>query len=43
MKMDKKVQGGRMRLVVPRAIGECFISADYSDAALQRTLAACFG
>ena len=43
MKMDKKVQGGRIRLVVPRAIGECFISADYSDAALQRTLAACFG
>jgi hypothetical protein len=28
---------------VPRAIGECFISADYSDAALQRTLAASFG
>jgi 3-dehydroquinate synthase len=43
MKMDKKVRGGRIRLVVPRAIGECFISADYSDAALQRTLAACFG
>jgi 3-dehydroquinate synthase len=43
MRMDKKVQAGRIRLVVPRAIGECFISADYSDAALQRTLAACFG
>ena len=43
MKMDKKVQGGRIRLVVPRAIGDCFISSDYSDAALQRTLAACFG
>jgi 3-dehydroquinate synthase len=43
MQMDKKVQGGRIRLVVPRAIGECFISADYSDAALQRTLAAYFG
>jgi 3-dehydroquinate synthase len=43
MKLDKKVRGGRIRLVVPRAIGECFISADYSDAALQRTLAACFG
>jgi 3-dehydroquinate synthase len=43
MKMDKKVQGGRIRFVVPRAIGDCFVSADYSDAALQRTLAACFG
>ena len=43
MKMDKKVKDGRIRLVVPRAIGECFISADYSDAALQRTLAAYFG
>jgi 3-dehydroquinate synthase len=43
MKMDKKVQGGRIRLVVPRSIGECFISVDYPDAALQRTLAACFG
>ena len=43
MKIDKKVQSGRMRFVVPRAIGDCFISADYSDAALQRTLAACFG
>jgi 3-dehydroquinate synthase len=43
MKIDKKVQGGRIRFVVPRAIGECFVSADYSDAALQRTLAACFG
>jgi 3-dehydroquinate synthase len=43
MRMDKKVQGGRMRFVVPRAIGDCLISADYSDAALQRTLAACFG
>ncbi len=43
MKMDKKVERGRIRLVVPRAIGECFISADYPDAALERTLAACFG
>jgi 3-dehydroquinate synthase len=43
MKMDKKVQGGRIRLVVPRAIGECFVSADYEDAALERTLAASFG
>jgi 3-dehydroquinate synthase len=43
MKMDKKVQAGRIRLVVPRAIGESFMSADYPDAALERTLAACFG
>jgi 3-dehydroquinate synthase len=43
MKMDKKVQGGRIRLILLRAIGECFVSADYPDAALKRTLAACFG
>lgn len=43
MRMDKKVQGGRIRLVVPRAIGACFVSADYPDAALHRALAACFG
>jgi 3-dehydroquinate synthase len=42
MKMDKKVKGGRIRLIVPRSIGECFVSADYPDAALERTLAACF-
>jgi 3-dehydroquinate synthase len=43
MKMDKKVERGRIRLVVPRAIGECFVTADYPDAALERTLTACFG
>jgi 3-dehydroquinate synthase len=43
MKMDKKVIGGRIRLVVPRTIGECLVSADYPDAALARTLAAAFG
>jgi 3-dehydroquinate synthase len=43
MKMDKKVQGGRIRLIMPRAIGDCVISVDYPDAALTRTLAACFG
>jgi 3-dehydroquinate synthase len=42
MQMDKKVKGGRVRLIVPRTIGECFVSADYSDAALERTLAASF-
>jgi 3-dehydroquinate synthase len=43
MKMDKKVQGGRIRLILPRAIGDCFVSSDYPDAALNRTLAGCFG
>jgi 3-dehydroquinate synthase len=43
MRMDKKVKGGRMRLIVPLRIGECFVSADYPDAALERTLAASFG
>jgi 3-dehydroquinate synthase len=39
MRIDKKVQGGRMRLVLLRAIGSAFISDDYPEHALQRTLA----
>jgi 3-dehydroquinate synthase len=38
MRIDKKVQGGRMRLVLLRSIGESFITADYPEPALQRTL-----
>jgi 3-dehydroquinate synthase len=43
MRIDKKVLGGRLRLVLLRAIGAAFVSADYPAAALTRTLAAHFG
>jgi len=34
MRIDKKVQSGRMRLVLLRAIGDSFVTADYSEPAL---------
>src|SRR6185312_10800033 len=40
MKMDKKVLGGRLRLVLLRDIGEACVTADYPPDALTRTLAA---
>jgi 3-dehydroquinate synthase len=43
MRIDKKVQSGRMRLVLLRAIGDSFVTADYPEPALQRTLTAYFG
>ena len=43
MRMDKKVLGGRLRLVLLRGIGEAFVTADYPPDALTRTLAAHFG
>jgi 3-dehydroquinate synthase len=43
MRIDKKVQSGRMRFVLLRRIGEAFVSGDYADAALHDTLAAHFG
>jgi 3-dehydroquinate synthase len=43
MALDKKVLGGRLRLVLLRRIGEALVSADYPAAALSRTLAAHFG
>jgi 3-dehydroquinate synthase len=43
MRIDKKAQGGRMRLVLLRGIGDSFVTADYSEPALQRTLSAHFG
>ena len=43
MRIDKKVQGGRLRLVLLRRIGEAFVSADYPAEALTRTLATHFG
>ena len=43
MSADKKVQAGRVRLVLLRAIGEAYVTGDYPDAALQDTLQAQFG
>ena len=43
MRIDKKVLGGQLRLVLLRAIGEAVLTADYPRAALERTLAAYFG
>ena len=39
MAMDKKVAGGRVRLVLLRAIGESVVTADFDPAALDQTLA----
>lgn len=38
MRIDKKVLGGRLRLVLLRRLGEAFITADYPPEALLRTL-----
>ena len=38
MKIDKKVAGGRIRLVLLKAIGKSVVTGDYDDAALRDTL-----
>jgi 3-dehydroquinate synthase len=43
MRIDKKVQAGRIRLVLLRGIGSAFVTAEYGQAALDRTLAAHLG
>ena len=43
MSVDKKVKGGRIRLVLLEALGRARFTADYSDDALAATLAAHFG
>jgi 3-dehydroquinate synthase len=43
MRIDKKVQAGRIRLILMRKIGDAFITADYPEAALDRTLHEYFG
>jgi 3-dehydroquinate synthase len=43
MRIDKKVKGGRIRLVLMRSIGGSFVTAEYPDAALRRTLEAHLG
>jgi 3-dehydroquinate synthase len=42
MGMDKKVIGGRIRLVLLRRVGEAVVSGDYPAEALQATLRAHF-
>ena len=39
MQLDKKVQHGRLRLVLLRAIGEAYVTADFSQRALADALA----
>jgi 3-dehydroquinate synthase len=43
MGIDKKVKAGRIRLVLLRALGSAYLSADYPDAELEATLRAHFG
>jgi 3-dehydroquinate synthase len=43
MRIDKKALGGRMRLILLRSIGDSFVTAEYSEQALQRTLSTYFG
>jgi 3-dehydroquinate synthase len=43
MRIDKKVQAGRIRLVLLRGIGSAFVTADYAEPALRHTLAAHLG
>ena len=43
MRIDKKVQSGRIRLILLRKIGDAFITADYPEAALEYTLREYFG
>ncbi|HHL45546.1 MAG TPA: 3-dehydroquinate synthase, partial [Gammaproteobacteria bacterium] len=40
MAVDKKVSGGKIHLVLPRAIGESVVCADYDPALLKQTLEA---
>ena len=40
MRIDKKVLEGRIRLVLLRAIGQAFVTADYDESRLRRTLEA---
>jgi 3-dehydroquinate synthase len=43
MKVDKKVQGGRVRLILLQRLGKAVVTGDYPDDALESTLAAHFG
>lgn len=41
MAVDKKVQAGRLRLVLLRGIGDAYVSADYGLDALMQTIETC--
>lgn len=41
MAVDKKVQDGKIRLVLLKSIGEAVVTADYDSAMLRETLIAC--
>ena len=43
MQLDKKVMGGRIRLVLLRGIGLPVVTREYDDAALRATLEEYFG
>jgi 3-dehydroquinate synthase len=43
MRADKKVQAGRVRLVLLAGLGRAIVSGDYPDTALHQTLEAHFG
>jgi 3-dehydroquinate synthase len=43
MAVDKKVLGGRLRLVLLRRIGEAVVTGDFDPAVLRKTLSACCG
>ena len=43
MGMDKKVLGGRVRLVLMRGLGRAAVPDDYAEQALEATLQAHFG
>jgi 3-dehydroquinate synthase len=40
MGLDKKVEGGKLRLVLLRRIGEAWVSADFPPQALREVLTA---
>ena len=40
---DKKVQSGRLRLILLKSLGEAFLTAEFSHDALQDVLATCTG
>jgi len=43
MQIDKKVQAGRVRLVLLKSLGEAYITGDYANEALHATLVENFG
>ena len=43
VRIDQKVQGGRVRLVLLARLGEAYITGEYADAALHSTLQEYFG